>query len=112
MIVYGTVPSRRLDQSIGINNIPVFIVNLEEQTECRLIDVSFTSWNHFIADDLLSIVSVRPVREDIIGELLGEETILAKLMDQGKLHAFLYEGKNFTERKLVISNRWHIPENY
>ena len=47
MIVYGTVPSRRLDQSIRINNIPVYIVNLEEQTECRLIDVSFTSWKTF-----------------------------------------------------------------
>ena len=51
---------------------------------------------------------MRPVREDITGELLGEESILAKLMDQGKLLAFLYEGKNFTERKLVISNRWHM----
>jgi len=31
---------------------------------------------------------VRPIRENITGELLGEETILAKLMGQGKLLAF------------------------
>jgi len=104
MIVYGTVPSRRLDQSIGINNIPVFIVNLEEQTECRLIDVSFTSWNHFIADDLLSIASVHPVREDIIDELLrkrnADKAIITELVKQGKLLEFSYEGKKFFRKNI------------
>jgi|GEM_PF-2712443 len=47
MVVYGTIPSRRLHHGIGINNIPVFIVNLKGQTECRLIDVNFTSWKTF-----------------------------------------------------------------
>lgn len=45
---------------------------------------------------------MRPVREDITGELLGEESILAKLMDQGKLLAFLYEGKFYRKK---ISNK-------
>lgn len=52
-----------------------------------------------IVDDLLSITSVHPVREDIIEELLrkrkAEKTIVTTLVEQGRLQGFIYEGKKF-----------------
>jgi len=57
-----------------------------------------------IADDLLSISSVHPVREDIIDELLkkrkAEKSIITELLDQGRLIEFIYEGKKFYRKSM------------
>jgi wyosine [tRNA(Phe)-imidazoG37] synthetase (radical SAM superfamily) len=57
-----------------------------------------------IADDLLSIASVHPVREDIIDELLkkrkAEKSIITELLDQGRLIEFIYEGKKFYRKSM------------
>jgi wyosine [tRNA(Phe)-imidazoG37] synthetase (radical SAM superfamily) len=52
-----------------------------------------------IADDLLSIASVHPVREDIIDELLrkrkADKKIVTEMVNKGELLEFQYEGKKF-----------------
>ena len=57
-----------------------------------------------VADDLLSIASVHPVRDDIIDELLekrkADKAILTELVVQGQLIEFIYEGKKFYKRNL------------
>lgn len=57
-----------------------------------------------IADDLLSIASVHPVREDIIDELLkkrkADKSIITELLEQGQLIEFTYEGKKFYRKNI------------
>lgn len=52
-----------------------------------------------IADDILSIASVHPIREDIIDTLLkkrnADKSAVIKLVKDGKLSEFTYEGKKF-----------------
>jgi len=61
-----------------------------------------------IADDLLSISSVHPVREDIVNRLLkkrkAEKSIIVRLLEQGRLIEFTYEGKKFYRRNM--QNKW------
>lgn len=61
-----------------------------------------------IAKDFLSIASVHPIREDIVNTLLkkrnADKSILTKLLNQGKIIEFLYEGKKFY-RKNIMDNR-------
>ncbi len=56
-----------------------------------------------IREDLLSIASVHPVREDIIDELLkkrkADKAIITDMVKQGDLLQFSYEGRNFYRRK-------------
>ena len=60
-----------------------------------------------IAEDLLSITAVHPIREDIVNTLLkkrnADKAILAELLSQGKVTEFLYEGKKFY-RKNIMDN--------
>lgn len=57
-----------------------------------------------IADDLLSITSVHPVREDIIDQLLNkrntDKSVITELVRQGKLQEFCYEGKKFYRKNI------------
>jgi wyosine [tRNA(Phe)-imidazoG37] synthetase (radical SAM superfamily) len=57
-----------------------------------------------IADDLLSIASVHPVREDIVDELLekrkADKAIITELVAQGRLIEFIYEGRKFYRKNL------------
>lgn len=57
-----------------------------------------------VADDLLSIASVHPVREDIIDEHLrkrnAEKEIITELVKQGRLLEFYYEGKKFYRKNI------------
>ena len=57
-----------------------------------------------VVEDLLSIASVHPVREDIIDELLkkrnAEKSIITELLDQGRLIEFIYEGKKFYRKSM------------
>lgn len=57
-----------------------------------------------VAEDLLSIASVHPVREDIIDELLkkrnADKTIITELVQQGRLLEFTYEGKKFYRKNI------------
>ncbi|MBN1776857.1 MAG: radical SAM protein [Clostridiales bacterium] len=60
-----------------------------------------------IADDIVGIASVHPIREDIIDTLLQkrnkDRSVLTKLLQTGKLLEFTYEGKLFY-RKNTKSN--------
>ena len=55
--------------------------------------------------EFLSIVAVHPVREDVVEDLLRKrklnKTILAKLINQGVLIEFYYEGKKFYRKNLI-----------
>lgn len=57
-----------------------------------------------VADDLLSITSVHPVREDIVDELLkkrnADKAVITRLVKQGKLLEFSYEGKKFYRKNI------------
>ncbi|QNK39923.1 radical SAM protein [Caproicibacter fermentans] len=57
-----------------------------------------------VADDLLSITSVHPVREDIVDELLrkrnADKAVITRLVKQGKLLKFSYEGKKFYRKNI------------
>lgn len=57
-----------------------------------------------IADDILSIASVHPIREDIIDTLLkkrnADRGVLTALLQTGKLAPFTYEGKQFYRRNM------------
>mgnify|MGYP001339346780 CR=1 FL=1 len=61
-----------------------------------------------VVEDLLSIASVHPVREDIVDRLLKkrkeEKSIITGLLEQGRLIEFMYEGKKFYSRNL--QNKW------
>lgn len=54
--------------------------------------------------DILSITSVHPIREDIIDDLLKKhnlsKAVIAGLVKEGKLVEFVYEGRNFFRRNL------------
>jgi len=57
-----------------------------------------------VADDLLSIASVHPVREEIIDDLLrkrkADKKIVAELVEKGELLAFEYEGRKFYRKNI------------
>lgn len=57
-----------------------------------------------VANDLLSIAAVHPVREDIIDELLkkrkSDKAIISKLVEQKLLIEYTYEGKKFYRKNL------------
>jgi wyosine [tRNA(Phe)-imidazoG37] synthetase (radical SAM superfamily) len=57
-----------------------------------------------VSDDLISIASVHPIREDIIDEILkkrnADRSIVHDLVGQGKLLEFTYEGKRFYRKNL------------
>jgi wyosine [tRNA(Phe)-imidazoG37] synthetase (radical SAM superfamily) len=57
-----------------------------------------------VADDLLSIASVHPVREDIVNDLLekrkADKAIITDLVEQSRLIEFVYEGKKFYRKNI------------
>lgn len=57
-----------------------------------------------IADDIISIASVHPIREDIIESLLKKKnanrSVISELLDQGSLIEYTYEGKKFYKRNI------------
>jgi len=57
-----------------------------------------------VADDLLSIASVHPVREDIIDKLLrkrkADKKIVTEMLEKGELLEFQYEGKKFYRKNI------------
>lgn len=57
-----------------------------------------------VADDLLSIASVHPVREDIVDALLkerkAEKTIITELLEQGRLIESVFEGRKFYRKNI------------
>jgi len=63
-----------------------------------------------IAEDLLNITSVHPIREDIINYYIKVKkanfSILKELINQNKITEYTYEGKRFYKKNLdVISNK-------
>ncbi len=63
-----------------------------------------------IAEDLLNITSVHPIREDIINHYIkvkkADLSILKELINQNKITEYTYEGKRFYKKNLdVISNK-------
>lgn len=63
-----------------------------------------------VAEDLLSITSVHPIREEIIKHYIrikkADSSILKKLIDQNKIIEYTYEGKRFYKRNFdAISKR-------
>jgi len=57
-----------------------------------------------ITDDILSIASVHPIREDIVESLLekrnASRSVISELIDQGSLIEYTYEGKKFYKRNI------------
>ncbi|NLB81779.1 MAG: radical SAM protein [Clostridiaceae bacterium] len=57
-----------------------------------------------IADDIISIASVHPIREDIIENLLkkrnASRSVISELIDRGSLIEYTYEGKKFYKRNI------------
>lgn len=57
-----------------------------------------------IADDIISIASVHPIREDIIENLLEKKnanrSVISELLDRGSLKEYTYEGKKFYKRNI------------
>ncbi len=57
-----------------------------------------------IINDLLSIISVHPVKEDVIDKLLKERNlsreVVKNLIEQGLIEEFIYENKKFYMKKL------------
>lgn len=57
-----------------------------------------------IADDILSIASVHPIREDIVESLLekrnANRSVISELINQGSLLEYTYEGKKFYKRNI------------
>ena len=57
-----------------------------------------------IADDIISIASVHPIREDLIENLLekrnANRSVISELIDQGSLIEYTYEGKKFYKRNI------------
>lgn len=57
-----------------------------------------------IADDIISIASVHPIREDIIENLLekrnANRSVISELLDRGSLIKYTYEGKKFYKRNI------------
>mgnify|MGYP000933586296 CR=1 FL=1 len=55
-----------------------------------------------IINDLLSIISVHPVREDVIDKLLKERNlgwdVVNNLIEQGLIERFMYENKKFYKK--------------
>lgn len=58
-----------------------------------------------IADDILSIASVHPIREDIVDTLLkkrnADKSVLTELIEKGKISEFMYEGRKFYRNNIV-----------
>lgn len=57
-----------------------------------------------ISDDILSITSVHPIREDIIESLIkkrnASRSVILELLDRGSLIEYTYEGKKFFKRNI------------
>ena len=57
-----------------------------------------------IADDIISIASVHPIREDIVESLLekrnASRSVVLELINQGSLIEYTYEGKKFYKRNI------------
>lgn len=57
-----------------------------------------------IADDILSITSVHPIREDIVDTLLykrnADKSVLAELIEKGQISEFIYEGRKFYRKNI------------
>ena len=57
-----------------------------------------------IADDIISIASVHPIREDIVESLLNKRnanrSVISELINQGSLIEYTYEGKKFYKRNI------------
>ena len=57
-----------------------------------------------IADDIISISSVHPIREDIVESLLmnrnANRSVISELINQGSLIEYTYEGKKFYKRNI------------
>ncbi len=57
-----------------------------------------------VINDLLSIISVHPIREDVINQLLKDKNldrlIINKLIEQNVIEEFLYENNKFYRRRI------------
>lgn len=125
MITFGPVPSRCLGRSLGINNIPPKACRIENCRGIqRLIDMAggcpqkglqapigyegnaFASSGN-VVDDLLSITSVHPLREETVKALWtktgNDWGIVMTLINEGRLKETDYEGKRFYVRALSQS---------
>ncbi len=95
-IAFGPVPSRRLGNSLGINNIPAKTCSYG----CVYCQVGRTG---NIEEDLLSITAVHPLREDAVEALLkrnhADWTIVRKLIASQQLIDTEYHGHIFYMRK-------------
>lgn len=81
----------------GISGVDVDCITGDEEEEGFFFTEN-------IADDILGIASVHPIREDIIDRLLekrkANKSIITQLVQQGELVEYVYEGKKFYRRTM------------
>ena len=93
--------------SVSLSNAARIIRNISgTDVECITGDEKEEGFffTESVAEDLLSIASVHPVREDIIDELLrkrkADKKIVTELVKKGELLEFEYEGKRFYRKNM------------
>ncbi|NCB53164.1 MAG: hypothetical protein EOM54_15010 [Clostridia bacterium] len=81
----------------GVSGIDVECITGDETEEGFFFTANIT-------DDILSIASVHPIREDIVESLLekrnASRSVISELIDQGSLIEYTYEGKKFYKRNI------------
>lgn len=79
----------------GISGVDVDCITGDEEEEGFFFTEN-------IADDILGIASVHPIREDIIEKLLekrnADRSIITQLVNQGEMVKYEYEGRKFYRR--------------
>ena len=88
--------------------MPRIFIEKNINTECLIgYEGNEFTFTGDIEENLLSIASVHPIREEAVGELLrkaqADWTSINKLIEEDKLVEIRYKDKNFYMRKL--SNR-------
>lgn len=109
MITFGPIPSRRLGRSLGINNIPPKICSYS----CVYCQLGRTlklqaerpfAFTGNAEEDLLSITSVHPMREEAVRALLEKAQAdwgaVRRLIQENKLIEVEYENRKFYMRRL------------
>ncbi|MDD4844786.1 MAG: radical SAM protein [Anaerotignum sp.] len=103
--IYRATSESLIEAAGIINNISG--VNVECITEDDTEQGFFFTDN--IAEDLLSITSVHPIREEIIQHYIqvknADISILNELLEQNKIAEYIYEGKKFYKRNLYDTHK-------
>jgi wyosine [tRNA(Phe)-imidazoG37] synthetase (radical SAM superfamily) len=113
-VAYLSIPTRppaeewvRAPDEAAINQAYQILSEKAERVECLIgYEGDAFAFTGNVEEDLLSITSVHPMREDAVGEFLARAKadwpVVHKLIEQGQLVETEYEGKRFYVRKLHL----------